>query len=313
MIGPTSSNLVSEIILTRIDEKLIDKKHRFIRFIDDYECYADSYEDAKRFIADLRKVLAEYDLSINEKKTQIFQIGEYVENDLPFRMFQLNYLLRYQEPYNKITYKQLVSYFDALKKTCTDLGSNLSVYSYAFKMLSEEEMSINASRFYIDEAMALSLNNPYLLSYVKSFVFDKFGVTENISDYCAKLYNSGVEEANYEKAIYGLYFAIVYQVKILSDVENSLFENANRSGDCIFRLISSIYCKQYDLSTEEFYNLAKELESDDVEIDRNWLFIYETLNEEDLRGEWKTIKKAKISFIKKEVFKPIRHWKESLY
>lgn len=35
-------------------------------------------------------------------------------------------------------------------------------------------------------------------------------------------------------------------------------------------------------------------------MDRNWLFVYEALKADDLKGDWKCFKKAKISFIKKE-------------
>ena len=35
-------------------------------------------------------------------------------------------------------------------------------------------------------------------------------------------------------------------------------------------------------------------------MDRNWLFIYETLEENDLNGDWKKLKHAKVSFLKSD-------------
>lgn len=46
IIGPHSSNLVSEIILCAVDKKLVGNGWKYIRCIDDYSCYVESEEDA---------------------------------------------------------------------------------------------------------------------------------------------------------------------------------------------------------------------------------------------------------------------------
>lgn len=65
LIGPHTSNLISEVILTVIDKTLYDKGYRYIRNIDDYECYVRSYDEAQRFLADLESTLDEFDLRLN--------------------------------------------------------------------------------------------------------------------------------------------------------------------------------------------------------------------------------------------------------
>lgn len=53
LIGPHSSNVVSEIILTRIDYEMTKKGYeRFSRYIDDYTFYAKTYDEAEKFILD---------------------------------------------------------------------------------------------------------------------------------------------------------------------------------------------------------------------------------------------------------------------
>lgn len=74
LIGPHVSNLLSEIILTAIDKKLYDKGYRYIRNIDDYECYVHNYDEAQRFLADLELTLHEFDLPLNHKKTEIINL-----------------------------------------------------------------------------------------------------------------------------------------------------------------------------------------------------------------------------------------------
>ena len=49
LIGPHSSNVVSELILTVIDANLYNKGYRFIRNIDDYSCYVASQQEGEDF------------------------------------------------------------------------------------------------------------------------------------------------------------------------------------------------------------------------------------------------------------------------
>ena len=65
LIGPHSSNLLSEVILTVVDKILYDKGYRFVRNIDDYDCYVGSQDDAKLFLRDLEEILREFDLPLD--------------------------------------------------------------------------------------------------------------------------------------------------------------------------------------------------------------------------------------------------------
>ena len=68
LIGPHVSNLLSEIILVKIDKILYDKGWRYIRNIDDYTCYVSTYEDGQLFLTELSEQLKAYDLTLNHKK-----------------------------------------------------------------------------------------------------------------------------------------------------------------------------------------------------------------------------------------------------
>jgi len=73
-IGPHTSNLLSEIILVCIDHELIEQGYKFIRRVDDYSCYVDSYENGQQFLSELNKHLHSYDLLLNHKKTEILEL-----------------------------------------------------------------------------------------------------------------------------------------------------------------------------------------------------------------------------------------------
>ena len=69
-IGPATSNIVSEIILARVDEQLA-KDFTHVRYIDDYTAYCESREKAEEFVLRLTEELAKYKLMLNSAKTQI--------------------------------------------------------------------------------------------------------------------------------------------------------------------------------------------------------------------------------------------------
>lgn len=67
LIGPHASNIVSEIILTAIDNELVSKGYtKLNRHIDDYEFFADTYEQAEKFLKELGLNLRAYEMALNE-------------------------------------------------------------------------------------------------------------------------------------------------------------------------------------------------------------------------------------------------------
>lgn len=73
-IGPATSNIISEAILAQIDKILSSEGFVFIRFIDDYTAYCQTFSQAEKFIRRLSEELAKYKLLLNIKKTEIEQL-----------------------------------------------------------------------------------------------------------------------------------------------------------------------------------------------------------------------------------------------
>lgn len=66
IIGPHSSNVISEIILTKIDHEMNGKGYKqFARFIDDYVFPAKTYKQAEDFLREIGMQLREYELVLN--------------------------------------------------------------------------------------------------------------------------------------------------------------------------------------------------------------------------------------------------------
>jgi len=79
-IGPATSNVVSEAILARIDEAL-SQKYKYYRYIDDYTCYCETYEEGERFLRELNDQLRKYKLSLNLKKTELVELPAPIDDD----------------------------------------------------------------------------------------------------------------------------------------------------------------------------------------------------------------------------------------
>lgn len=74
-IGPDTSLVIAEIINCEVDNILQNKfksgNVKFFRFIDDIYIYCDSYTEAEQAFKFYQKTLSEYQLDINEEKTEI--------------------------------------------------------------------------------------------------------------------------------------------------------------------------------------------------------------------------------------------------
>lgn len=71
VVGPYTSRIISELILTRIDKNLSEKGFIFKRYVDDYKMYFRSEEQARESLPIIEKILNEYSLALNTSKTSV--------------------------------------------------------------------------------------------------------------------------------------------------------------------------------------------------------------------------------------------------
>lgn len=309
LIGPTSSNVLSEIILSKIDEGL--QRFKYYRTIDDYVCFTKTLEEANDFIVSLKKELNDYGLSLNDKKTSITKVSENSGFDLGTNIHRCDWILEYKKGYSCIDYKQIVTYFDAIAGIYKESDNNASTYCFAFKLLSNKTLSKNAREYYINKVMHLAIIHPYLLFCINDAVFLKHGISFNMDLFCKTLYSDGLKERNFEKSCYGLYFAIQNGIDLIN--KKQLLADFKNCDDCVTMLMMWLYYKKRwkRSNAKEFEDRAKLIIAN-AEMDLYWVFVYEVLGETDLSGMWKTIKKAGVSFIDMSKISTRTHWKTIL-
>ena len=299
LIGPHASNLLSEIILTVIDKKLYDKGYRYVRNIDDYDCYVGS----QRFLKDLEEALREFDLSLNHKKTKIIELPIGLEKNWKHQLSDFPKVGRS----GMVEYPQVNTFIDTALMLATETG-NFAIINYAIKKLKGSKLSDNGQRLAAKRFMHMATLYPYLLHLMEEYVFTPYEVdTDDIKSLSDTIYRNAVNLNDYDSLCYSIYFAVKFNF-VLDEFENN-YEQAQdyviKSKDCLLLIMTWIYFmkqnhgKRDATQVKPLNKVAMELKKTDM--DRYWLFCYEALTWGSLSGQWRSMKEEGVSFIRKEI------------
>ncbi len=303
LIGPHASNILSEIVLTVVDKKLYDKGYRFIRNIDDYDCFVASYEEAQLFLRDLQQALREFDLPLNHKKTKITELPIGIDKNWKHQLCDLPTVGKS----GMVEYPQVNTFIDTAIKLAKE-SNDFAVINYSIKKLKEAKLSKKGKELAAKRFMHIAVIYPYLLHLMEEFVFTPYQVNIlEIKKFSDAIYRDATKVNDYESMCYSFYFAIQFGFE-LDEVKNNYNETLKTvtdSCDCILLIMAWLYFMKKNkgnkraTEVKSFNNVAMNLKV--KEMDRYWLFCYEVLSSGNLSGEWKKMKKDKISFIRKDI------------
>ena len=291
LIGPHASNILSEIILVSVDDNLYRAGYKFIRNIDDYYCVTETYEEAESFIKSLVLELKSYNLSVNQSKTMIL--------NLP--LTEWVHVLGVPPLVGKfgvVEIQSVKAYLGQALQIMQNNNGDAAPIKYGIKVLKSLNVSEKSKDYIVDTILHWAIIYPYLIPLLHDFIFDCYDVPlEFIGAFISILYTDSIIRRNDEGVAYALFFSIKYNIEIESFNMNNLLR-----GDCICKLLSFLYCKKF--GHHDAQNILKEHAQRLMEFNFNeyWIFIYEILNQEELRGRdlWSNLKNQGISFIKSE-------------
>lgn len=295
-IGPHTSNVISEIILTKVDTALLGKGYRrVIRHIDDYRFFARHYEEAEAFIRELSMQLREYELHINEGKTRIVPLPQPAQEDW---VRELN-SFRFSE--GELTYSEVRMFLDLALRLVEETGKS-SVLNYAIRKV-PKRLNGRAKQMFAREAVNLALRYPYLAPVLDKHLFAKHGIGDGrvFDDFCRQLLEIGIQRIYPDAIAHALYFAIKFDIEL--DAERML--EVVPLNDCISLVMLWEYAERYELLDVQsaVRSKADELKnSDRRDADMFWLLIYQVWSVQDLRGNGQgflaDLKDAGFSFIR---------------
>lgn len=78
-VGSDASRIVSEAALLAVDRQLQDQNVSYVRYVDDFRIFASTRAEAYDVVRLLSELLAEEGLTLNNRKTSIFQIQDFEE------------------------------------------------------------------------------------------------------------------------------------------------------------------------------------------------------------------------------------------
>ena len=281
LIGPHTSNIISEIVLTNVDGFLeVSGFNNFVRHIDDYEYFASSEEDAKLFLRQLDIELKKFELSLNAKKTKIVKIESLSHVSWINNLSQYYFPNKYEIGFNSV--KSYLDYAFALSKKYDDSA----VLNYAIKVLSKKKLSKRARRLYVKSIMFYSVNNFYLLPLLEEYVFSMAEETQEIFlDFLDILMSRAISTGRGYGIAFSFYFALKHSVKV--DIETEKQHKILETNDCIAMTIAYKYLKESGNSTNLFRDKANEIVSNtEREQEKNWIFLYEVLPKSVLKDNF---------------------------
>ena len=157
-VGPATSNIISEIILYKVDKVLRKNSYyQFTRYVDDYEFYCETREQADNFILDLGRELEKYLLNLNPKKVLI--------EKLPLG-FQDQWVMTLRNPLPSIqkpSPRDIMNFLDS----AVDLQNRYlegSVLKYATRALANsKKFDKNSANFFLKYLIAIAVHTHSVL------------------------------------------------------------------------------------------------------------------------------------------------------
>ena len=287
LIGPHASNIISEIVLTRIDTALQSKGYKkVVRHVDDYVFFADTLDEAELFIKTLGLNLRAYELSLNEKKTRILELPR--PSDENWRLV----LNRFQFPKDEELRFSVIRSFLDLALECAQAAGKSTPLNYAIKAIAgnEEPRKLNprAKRMYVQEAINLALAYPYLAPLLDKFVFDNYwhdGVKPRIADFATSLVKLGVRKLYPDSIAHALYFALKHD--LILDLKDDALIEIIALDDCVTNVLLFEYAKRFERAKVKSAVRKRALAlmaEDSREKDKHWLLIFQIWSKKELEG-----------------------------
>ena len=302
LIGPHTSNIVSEIILVQVDREMADKGHQsYVRYIDDYHFYAKDRENAEQFLRDLVNILKRYDLALNSAKVKITELPESIEETW------INELKRFVFNKEEYTFGRIGNYLDAALHWAQKDGISSRI-RWAMAKIAKIQLNARARRLYIQRAFHLCLCHPYLTPCIEKYVINKFYDPEESKGVFCRfvecLLDKGVKK-NYASCVgFAFYFARKYDLSLKKENIPAVIEKLGDMRDCIALLLAMKYFN-YANDNDSVSALTKKIKDglnfeDKRAREQYWLLILEAfpelLNKKD--DFLIDLKNNRISFLK---------------
>ena len=290
-IGPATSHIISEFILSKVDETLRAAGYVFVRYVDDYECYCETHERAESFILNLEQELRKYLLNLNPKKVMIEELPLAYQDQWVITL--RNVLPSKRKP----TPRDIMNFLDLavdLQKRYPE-GSVLKYAARAFANPEEREFDKNSADFFLKYLIALAVHRPSVLPILCQ-VAKENDVGSDLD--IAPVLKQSIKFQRSDAMCWSLYYMGICGQKVGKDLAERIIE----TGDCM-SMAMLIALGQHKEKVVDFLNTKIDPDAY-YHCDRYWLLLHELASDcprfKKYRGDsgLKFLMEKKVHFIK---------------
>ena len=288
LTGPFTSKVTAEIILTQLD-KILKEEFDFVRFVDDYNFYFSTQEEANSAIPKIASILNEYNLLINKEKIQIikfpFDILDNFDNTFQLSEDEDNVYVLLQKAYSMAS------------------DGNVGALKYLLKSLSGR----NLANKYLPQIYGLLINtmitfpllSPYVVNVIELYL--PFIKPEKFNKQMNKILSKEIMANHDHEVLWLLYIILKAGVVISEENIKGIFKSSNDLAIimCLDYLNNNFMNAGYknlkdvgDAFNNELIQISNNIKDSSM-TSKNWLLIY-TIAKLDLRIN----KKIKLNKIK---------------
>jgi len=260
-IGPATSNILSEIILAKVDEEL--SAFNYVRFIDDYTCYCKTYEECEKFIQCLSRALNRYGLTLNIKKTSINKLPNPINAD-----WITNLNLR-NPVGDEVHWSQVISFLDYAVGLEKEVKEG-SIIKYAVKTI-HKRINQKHKKIFLEHLLYLAQHYPVIVPVISETLNS---VLANDPEYSCEstllfLLSESITNQRSDSVSWLLHYLIKHKRGINDELSGMIIENE----DCVPILMLSLM-KEHEANVVDFCNKVID-KKDNYEIDKYWLLLYQ--------------------------------------
>lgn len=272
-IGPDTSLVIAEIIGCKLDEVIQDKfkssSIKGFRFVDDYFIYCENQADSEKVFKFIQSLFTEYQLDINEEKTNISKSPYELESDWAIELGSFNF--RKHPKSQQTDIERFVSLaFRHAKANPRDSVLNFAISVLKFKVFLDESWEIFQAlilKIAITEPVTLPVVTQILISH-KSKV-DKLKI-KSIAEIIIKEHSP---KGHHFEVAWALWLCKEFQIKLKDKIAELVFNSNDIISILIALDLKSIGRINSRVSTK---NIELELTEDSL-MDDKWLLTYESI------------------------------------
>ena len=274
-IGPDTSFIIAEIVACHLDKhlekKLKSKKIDFLgyRYYDDYALYFNSELDAQIGLSELKKILNDFELKINDEKTEISRTQDELEK--PWALAIKSFYFRPSENGQK---DDIWNYFSIAfryaQENPKDSVLKLALNKFNFVRIQEDNWNYFESllfRLGLIETSSLNKVAKLLVTYKK--IVQK----KRLKEFCFEIIKRNYENQHDYELTWSLWILNEFEIQPTKDIYEMIF-NSKSVTSIIIGL--DLYKQNKRIKSFDFDSIIELATTENLN-NKEWLLVYEAI------------------------------------